>query len=89
VTGLERATRSDLAKLPESVRDSALAQVALDLARRLDGDVADTAAVLLARELRMCLADLHHQGKEDTHGDIDDLLERIATPAFRDAPHGA
>ena len=84
---IEQATRLELQSLPEQVRSSALAEVALDLASRLDGEPADTAAVLLARELRMALADLHQRGQEDPTSDVDAFLARIAAPDSRDPAH--
>lgn len=84
---IEKATRAELQSLPELVRSSALAEVALDLARRLDGEPADTAAVLLARELRMALGDLHQRAPEDVTDDVDRFLARIATSDSRDAAH--
>ena len=42
---VEEATRKELQSLPELARSSALAEVALELARRLDSEPADTAAV--------------------------------------------
>ena len=66
--------------------DSALVQVALELAARLDGEPADTAAVLLARELRMTLGELR-SGGEDPTNDVERFLARIAAPDSRDAAH--
>jgi len=84
---IEKAMRAELQSLPELVRSSALAQVAIELASRLDGEPADTAAVLLARELRMALNDLHQRAPEDLTDDVDRFLARIATPDSRDAAH--
>jgi uncharacterized protein (DUF2267 family) len=80
---IEEATREELESLP----DSALTAVALDLARRLDDGPADSVAVLLARELRMALADLHQRGQEDPTSDVDAFLARIAAPDSRDPAH--
>lgn len=82
---IEEATRVDLGTLPEQSRCSALAAVALDLARRLDGDPADTAAVLLARELRQTLVYLHGRQPEDLGGEVERFLGRIAAPDVGDA----
>jgi len=84
---IEKATRAELQSLPELVRSSALAEVALELARRLDAEPADTAAVLLARELRMALNDLHQRAPEDLTDDVDRFLARIAAPDSRDTAH--
>jgi len=85
VRAIEKATRSELDTLPEQSRSSALAAVALDLARRLDGDPADTAAVLLARELRQTLAYLHGRQPEDLGGEVERFLGRIAASDVGDA----
>ena len=81
---VEEATRKELQTLPELARPSALAEVALELARRLDSEPADTAAVLLARELRMALNDLHRRAPEDTPDEIDEFLARISATDSRD-----
>jgi hypothetical protein len=78
VRAIERATRAELRKLPEPVRVSALARTAIDLAKRLDAEPADTTATLLARELRMTMADLHRRAPEDATSDVEDYLARIA-----------
>ena len=84
---IEKATHQEIQALPELVRSSALCAVALDLARRLDTEPADTAAVLLARELRMTLADLHQRAPEDMTDDVDRFLARIASPDSRDTAY--
>lgn len=84
---VEEATRKELQSLPELVRSSALGEVALELARRLDSEPADTAAVLLARELRMALDSLRRRAPEDTPDEIEDFLARIATPDGSDAAY--
>ena len=75
---IERATRAEVRKLPEDVRGSGLARVAIDLAKRLDADPADTTATLLARELRMTMGDLHRRAPEDLGGEVERFLGRIA-----------
>jgi hypothetical protein len=77
---IEQAARAELSALPTSQRSSALAATVLDLARRLDADPADTAAVLLARELRFAMAELRRQAGGDTTGDVEAFLARIAAP---------
>jgi hypothetical protein len=84
---IEKAIRAELESLPELTRSSALAEVAIELAKRLDGRPADTAAVLLARELRMAISDLHQHAPEDLTNDVDLFLARIAAPDSRDAAH--
>jgi hypothetical protein len=82
---VESRLQVELEALPEAVATSAMAQVALQLAARLDdGSVGDDARVRLSRELRLVTAELYRRA--DAGGDIDDVerfLERIATPAFR------
>jgi uncharacterized membrane protein len=79
---VEKATRDELAALSEPVRASATAAAALELARRLDSEPADSVAVLLARELRLAMNDLHRQGGE-VNGELESFLAGIANPAFR------
>jgi hypothetical protein len=79
---VERAVRAELRTLPEAVRTSAVARVAIDLAARLDEGPADTAAVLLARELRQCMSELRAMAKGDATSDVEDFLRRVSTPAF-------
>jgi hypothetical protein len=83
---IERATRDELRRMPAVVRSSALAKAAIDLAKRLDAGPADTAAVLLVRELRMAMTDLQERAKDDATNDVEDFLRRVSTPAF-DAGH--
>ena len=58
VTG--RAVR-ELSGLPEPLQSGALAGAVLALAGRLDDDPSDREAAMLARELRLALADLRAQ----------------------------
>jgi uncharacterized protein (DUF2267 family) len=81
---VESVTMGWLAQLPEALRGSPLAAVAAQLARRLDGEPAPTAEVLLARELRMTLADLRGQAEGDVNDDVEDFLARISSPALGD-----
>jgi hypothetical protein len=82
---IERATRGELRKMPDDVRGSALAKAAVDLAKRLDADPGDTAAVMLVRELRLTMTDLYRRVPEDMTNDVDRFLARIATPDVRHA----
>jgi hypothetical protein len=82
----ERAARADLRALPPEVASGVLARAVIDLARRLDAGPADTTAVLLVRELRLALADLRSQAKDDATGDVEAFLARVSAPAF-DAGH--
>jgi hypothetical protein len=80
VRAVEKATSGELRALPDRLRSSALAKTALNLARRLDAGPADTAAVLLARELRLTLAELHQLVPEDSTDDVERFLARVAAP---------
>jgi hypothetical protein len=82
---IEAATRAELRDLDVSLRTSALARAAVDLARRLDADPGDRSAVMLSRELRLVLADLHTRAKGGAR-DVEEFLRRVSTPAF-DAGH--
>jgi hypothetical protein len=82
---IERATRADLKALPAELVGSALARVAIDLARRLDEDPGDRDATALSRELRMVMADLREQGKGDAAGEVEQFLRRVSTPSFNPA----
>lgn len=80
---IEKATKAELQKLPESSRSGGLAAALLLLARRLDAAPPDTTAVLLVRELRIGLAALHGGSGDDVGSDVERFLEQLATPAFR------
>jgi hypothetical protein len=77
---VERAARAELRALPEGLRSSTLARAALNLARRLDGEPADREATLLARELRLTMAELHRSAPEDVTDDVERFLARVAAP---------
>lgn len=81
---IEKAARADLRALPDEVAASALGRAVIDLARRLDEGPADTAAVLIVRELRMAMASLQRRQPEDLSGEVDRFLERIAAPDVGD-----
>jgi hypothetical protein len=83
---VERSTRAELRKLAVSVQTSVLARSCVDLAKRIDADPPDTAAVLLHRELRMSMETLHRRVPEDATSDVEAFLARIATP---DVGHAA
>lgn len=84
---IEAATSGWIELLPEAFRASPLAAVALQLARRLDGDPAPSVEVLLARELRMTLADLRVQSGGDVTDEVDRYLARIAASDGGHAAH--
>ena len=52
---LEAAVRADLNRWPREVAETSLAALALDIARRLDGGVADTPAAQNYAQLRETL----------------------------------
>jgi hypothetical protein len=83
VRAVEQACRAELRDLPPPVRSGALAAAVLELAKRLDGDPADTTAALIVRELRLALAELHRRAGDDVGGEAERFLEQIANPAFR------
>jgi hypothetical protein len=86
VKATERAARAHLRTLPPELAAGPLARAVIDLARRLDDGPADTAAVLLVRELRLALQDLRSQAKDDATHDVEAFLARVSTSAF-DAGH--
>jgi hypothetical protein len=84
---VERAARAELGTLPEDLRGSTLAKAVLNLARRLDSEPADREAVLLARELRLSLAELHRMAPEGGVDDVERFLERVAAPDLGHTAH--
>jgi len=86
VRSIERQTRAEIRTFPAQVQCSALSRVAIDLARRLDDAPADTAAVLLARELRMAMADLRARCGDDVGHELEQFLGRVRAEEF-DAGH--
>jgi len=86
VKAVERQARADLRALPAELRSSTLAKVALNLARRLDSEPADREAVLLARELRMTLAELRLLAPEGGVDDVEHFLARVAAPDLGHTP---
>jgi hypothetical protein len=84
---VEKAARAELRALPAEVRESTLAKAALNLARRLDAEPADREATMLARELRLTLAELHRQSPEDMTDDVERFLARVAAPDLGHTAH--
>jgi hypothetical protein len=80
---IEKAAKAELGRLPVELRTSTLAEVLLDLARRLDAEPEDRAASMLSRELRLVLTDLHARAGDVGGGDLERFLESIANPALR------
>jgi hypothetical protein len=82
VRSIERATRAELRAMNADLASNALARTAVDLAQRLDCEPTDRDAVLLSRELRLVLTDLHarHDG---VGGEIDAFLAGIAAADLR------
>jgi hypothetical protein len=87
VRAVERAARTELRSLPEGLRASTLAKAALNMARRLDAEPADREATMLARELRMTLAELHRLSPEGGVDDVERFLARVAAPDLGHAAH--
>jgi hypothetical protein len=71
---VELALDRDLASLPETSQQSALAAVCRLVARRLDGGLPARDAVAAARELRMGMERLLAQGGSSGTGDVGDEL---------------
>lgn len=70
---LEKATLRDLARLPEDLQGSAIAVTAGILARSLDeGGMLPRDATGVARELRMCMAQLREWNPAGESGDATD-----------------
>jgi hypothetical protein len=74
------AVRVELAGLPDA---PSLAAAALLLAERLDAGPADREAVLLARELRLTLAEVRARAGVAGVSDVERFLAGISTPSFR------
>jgi hypothetical protein len=86
VKAVERAARAELRALPAELRTSTLAKAVLNLAQRLDDGPADREAVLLARELRLALGELHRQSPEGGVDDVERFLARVAAPNLGHTP---
>ena len=63
--------------------ESLLATALVDLAKRLDLEPGDDAAVSLKREMRLLSVELRRQVEGQVDGDLGRFLEGISTPAFR------
>ncbi len=84
---VEKAARAELSALRADLGSSTLAQAALDLARRLDDGPADREATMVARELRLTLAELHRRAGNDVGTELEGFLAGIANPTFRGPGH--
>jgi hypothetical protein len=80
VRAVERAARAELGALPVELRASTLANVAVNLASRLDAEPADREATMLAHELRLTMKELHRMAPEGGVDDVERFLGRIAAP---------
>lgn len=80
---IEKAAKAELGRLPVELRTCTLAEVVLDLARRLDAEPEDRAASMLSRELRLVLAVLHDRAGDAGGDDLDRFLASIANPALQ------
>jgi hypothetical protein len=81
---VEQATEAELAKMPVSVRESALGAAVLVLARRLDADPGDAVASMLVRELRMAMVALHARAGGEQADELDQFLSSISASEFSD-----
>jgi hypothetical protein len=77
------AVRAELDGLPPGLGASTLAAAALVLAQRLDDGPADREATMLARELRLTMAELRARGEVGGVSEVELFLERISNPSFR------
>lgn len=77
---VETAVLADLERLPDTLKDSGAAALALSLARQLDApDITAAAAASVARELRFTLADLLSKAPpEEAKDELDEIRERRA-----------
>lgn len=75
---MEDAVKSDLAELPESMRNGGIAAVALYSARLIDeGGLPPRDAAGFAREIRLSLAQLREMAPGEVKGDVtDEVRER-------------
>jgi hypothetical protein len=80
---IEKAADAEIGRLPAELRTSTLAEVLLDLARRLDADPEDRAASMLSRELRLVLTDLHARAGDVGGDEVERFLASVANSAFR------
>jgi hypothetical protein len=87
VRAVEKAASAELRALPAGLGSSTLARAALDLARRLDDSRADREATMLARELRLTMAELHSRAGADVGTELEGFLAGIANPTFRGPGH--
>ncbi len=78
-----KAVRAELARLPQELRTSTAATVALNLAGRLDAGAEDKDATSLSRELRLLFRDLHARVGDTGGDDVERFLQSIANPALR------
>jgi hypothetical protein len=77
---VEAAVSRDLAALPPDLATSALAMLALALAREVDGENSATSKSMCAGQLRDTLAQLRELAPSEEEADeLDDLARRRAT----------
>lgn len=80
---VEQALRAELRGQPERVQSSPLAEVACELARRIDAGPVDREVALLSRELRLVSRELRELAGGGTGNDLEAFLERISNPSLR------
>lgn len=80
---VSEAIRLELARLPQDLRTSTLAAVAIDLGQRLDAGPNDKDATALSRELRLLFRGLSAGTRDAGGDDVERFLAAIANPALR------
>jgi hypothetical protein len=84
---VEKAARAEIKALPAELRTGALATALIELAKRLDAGPADREVAGIARELRLCLGELHRRAGGDIASETERFIATISTPSFGDASH--
>lgn len=82
---VERALDKDLGRLPENLREGALAAAARLLAKRLDAGLSARDATTAARELRVTLAKLGEAAPIQKSEDVGDELQQRRQERLREA----
>jgi hypothetical protein len=83
VEGAEKTVRRELLRLEIRPSESLLATALVDLAKRLDLEPGDDAAVSLSREMRLLSVELRRQVEGEPNNELERFLSGISTPSFR------
>lgn len=81
--GAEKAVRTELLRLEIRPSESLLATALVDLAKRLDLEPGDDAAVSLSREMRLLSVELRRQVEGQVDGELGRFLDGISNASFR------